>query len=316
MESYSIVLSIFKVRLLPPQPLNAKAIYPRHETSLPFCRCLTSTPFLGVIVPRKPEGPRVAPGTRSLSALQQLAAARKAEQHSVPNTGSAAANTSALASPNIQPSAKPLSKLAQLAAQRKAAANATSSAKESPVVAISDSPKLPLSTPATQAQEKPVSKLAQRIAAAKAAKAQAAAAEISKPISAPGAQAVMAAGSQSMEESRGDAMDVDSEERPSPLFTFPTQLEQTLPHKAESSPQNISFSAYAGTRPSGFFTLLTTPPKTTRLVPGDLEKDALEKRQRRSKQGKDPFEELDPDEAVMKAREGTRLDPGAPKARK
>lgn len=118
-----------------------------------------------------------------------------------------------------------------------------------------------------------------------------------------------------MDVDRSDDMEVD-QANSSPLFTFPAQLERNLPDKKESLPPRISFSAHAGTHPSGFFTLLTTPPKTTMHVPGDLEKDALEKRQRRSRQGKDPFEELDPDEAVMKAREGTRLDAGATKARK
>jgi hypothetical protein len=216
-----------------------------------------------------------------------------------------------------------MSKLAQLAAQRKAAASASSSAKDQPSAAAVHSPSPTVAQSTTGAPSKPVSKLAQRIAAAKAAKAEAEAEtrKITSPM--PGAQPAL--GSQSMDVDRSNDMDVD-QTNSSPLFTFPAQLERNLPDHKESLPPRISFSAHAGTHPSGFlhagthpsgfFSLLTTPPKTNMHVPGDLEKDALEKRQRRSRQGKDPFEELDPDEAVMKAREGTRLDAGVTKSRK
>lgn len=268
--------------------------------------------LLGVMTPRKPDGPRVAAPPRPLSALQQLAAKRKAEHADTTHLRQGVAPAPASPISNAQAPAKPMSKLAQLAAQRKAAASASSSAKEQPSVAVANSTSPPIAPSTTEAQ-KPVSKLAQRIAAAKAAKAQA---EVeSRKITSPTPGAQPTSGSQSMDVDRSDDMEVD-QANSSPLFTFPAQLERNLPDKKESLPPRISFSAHAGTHPSGFFTLLTTPPKTTMHVPGDLEKDALEKRQRRSRQGKDPFEELDPDEAVMKAREGTRLDAGATKARK
>lgn len=108
-------------------------------------------------------------------------------------------------------------------------------------------------------------------------------------------------------------MNVDVEYSVSPLFTFPSQLERNLPEQRKNTATNVFFSSSASIGPSGFFTLLTTPPKTSRLLPGDPEREALAKRRRRSEPGKDPFEELDPDEAVMKAREGTRLAPGAVK---
>lgn len=241
-----------------------------------------------------------------MSALQQLAAKRKADQLNATHLPSGTASSPSPAT-DAPPPTKPMSKLAQLAAQRKAAASA-SSAKELPPAPTAETAKSSLPSSATQEPQKPVSKLAQRIAAAKAAKAQADAE--TRKVTSPAAEEQP----QSEEVDRSDAMDVDQAE-PSPLFTFPAQLQRNLPEK-ENVTSKISFSAHAGGHPSGFFALLTTPPKTNTHVPGDLEKDALEKRERRSRQGRDPFEELDPDEAVMKAREGTRLDTGATKARK
>lgn len=262
--------------------------------------------------PRIPEGARVAPETPKMSALQQLAAKRKAEQSNTASHQKDIVSPSAQPAANAPPPAKPMSKLAQLAAQRKAAAGA-SSAKELPTTMAAEGDKSPVSAPpAAREQQKPVSKLAQRIADAKAAKARADAEARSTSLS---SEVRSSPQTQPVQADRSDAMDVDQAEKPSPLFTFPAQLERNLPNK-ESLPCKISFSSYAGAHPSGFFTLLTTPPKTNLHVPGNLQKDALEKRRRRSRQGNDPFEELDPDEAVMKAREGTRLDVGAVKVRK
>ena len=254
-----------------------------------------------------------------LSALQRLAASRKAEQDRAPaqQQQTTEESCSTASPPKVDAPAKPLSKLAQLAAQRKAASAASSSphvikatfGSNSPVRAKTTGPNA--ATDQEAPRGKPVSKLAQRIAAAKAAKAQAeaddiktSATQISGPPQSLDSQPPVAS---------PHAMDVDAKEKASPLFTFPSQLEHELPGQHRNTQTSIFFSSSTGTGPSEFFTLLTTIPKTGRVLPGDPQKEALAKRRRRSEPGKDPFEELDPDEAVMKAREGTRLAPGTAK---
>jgi elongation factor 1 alpha-like protein len=248
-----------------------------------------------------------------MSALQRLAASRKADQERAQvQQKHMAAEVDSTPPAKVDTSAKPLSKLAQLAAQRKAASNAGSSATVTPPlsVAVQTLPsKTPASTPdivAESSSGKPVSKLAQRIAAAKAAKAQAEAENIK-------ASAKEVENSSQPLVTKAGSMEIDVEDSSSPLFTFPSQLERNLPEQRKNTPTSVFFSSSAASGPSEFFTLLTTPPKTSRVVPRDPEREALAKRRRRSEPGKDPFEELDPDEAVMKAREGTRLAPGAVK---
>lgn len=252
-----------------------------------------------------------------MSALQRLAASRKAEQErNQAQQKQMPAESDSTSSAKVEVPAKPLSKLAQLAAQRKAASSAASSnsATASSSVAAQTLPtKTTSSTPDIPAEStsgKPVSKLAQRIAAAKAAKAQAEAENLKA--SAMEVEDRATASTQPLA-TKAESMEVDVEDSSSPLFTFPSQLERNLPEQRKSTPTSVFFSSSAATGPSEFFTLLTTPPKTSRAVPGDPEREALSKRRRRSEPGKDPFEELDPDEAVMKAREGTRLAPGAVK---
>ncbi|GHJ88532.1 hypothetical protein NliqN6_4934 [Naganishia liquefaciens] len=274
----------------------------------------------GIVSPSKPDGPRekstsIDPASepRSLSALQRLAASRKAEhekakaqqQQQMPEE-----SRPTVPPPQVDAPAKPLSKLAQLAAQRKAARAASGTSK-----VISGPPNSSSPVPAKAAQGepggKPVSKLAQRIAAAKAAKEQAEADNV-KMSAMHGSGTTQSSGSHPPIADSRD-MDVDSEEQVSPLFTFPSQLERDLPGKHKSVPTSVFFSSSTETGPSEFFTLLTTTPRICRALPGDPQQEALAKRRRRSEPGRDPFDELDPDEAVMKAREGTRLAPGAVK---
>ena len=285
-----------------------------------------STFRTGIVAPPKPYIPRETskplPPVQEpqlLSPLQRLAASRKAEQArtKAQQRQTTEESCSTATPPKVNAPAKPLSKLAQLAAQRKAASAASSSPQVVTATSSSNSSVPAKTTGSRTATEqeapggKPVSKLAQRIAAAKAAKAQAeaddtktSATQISETTQSLDSQPPVA---------RPHAMDVDVNEKASPLFTFPSQLERELPGQHKNTQTSVFFSSSTGTGPSEFFTLLTTTPKTSRVLPGDPQKEALAKRRRRSEPGRDPFEELDPDEAVMKAREGTRLAPGTVK---
>ncbi|KAJ9105169.1 hypothetical protein QFC19_003629 [Naganishia cerealis] len=279
----------------------------------------------GILAPLKPVGERKEPvqtaGCMSgppISAVQRLIESRKAAQSRTPENASPAlpsASTSTTSSP--EPKGKPLSKLAQLAAQRKAAA--TAKQIELPQRLTVDSTiSSDSKTPAPSAsQAKPVSKLAQRIAAAKAAKASAEAKTVEPTAPSPPLFDATFNSTNNVPRTAAhpDSMKVDSVHDVSPLFTFPSQLERNLPDGGSKKPFNLAFSS-CGATPSTFFTLLTAPPKSTELIPGDLESEARKKKKQRTIQGSDPFEALDPDEVVMKAREGTRLSGGVAGSRK
>lgn len=267
-------------------------------------------------MPTKPPGERVASQqtpsstpTPPMSAIQRLAASRKAAQDRTPTPiSAAAASATPAAITTAEPNGKPLSKLAQLAAQRKAAASAKQTEPPQRPTAESIPPSEPSILASSTSPVKPVSKLAQRIAAAKAAKAsaEAEAAKSSAPMS-----SVPDAGPQPTDNALkrpvdSDSMEVDSVDNASPLFTFPALLERNLPDNQTKAPFNLAFSS-SGTAPSSFFNLLTAAPKGGEPIPGDLEQEAREKKKQRTIRGSDPFEALDPDEVVMQAREGTTL---------
>ncbi|KAJ9124150.1 hypothetical protein QFC22_000947 [Naganishia vaughanmartiniae] len=274
----------------------------------------------GVIVPLKPPGERDGPSqtssstsTPAMSAIQRLAASSKAAQdRSSTSTNFTTTSTSPSTTTVPGPQGKPLSKLAQLAAQRKAASTAKHdeplqrfTADITPPSASSNQ------TPATSSV-KAVSKLAQRIAAAKAAKASAeaeAAVSLAPPPSVPDAR-LQSTSNALKRPADLDLMNIDPSDTVSPLFTFPAQLERNLPADQAEKPFNLAFSS-PGKAPSSFFNLLTAAPRGGEPIPGDLHKDAREKKKQRTIRGSDPFEALDPDEVVMQAREGTRLSGGA-----
>ncbi|KAJ9106190.1 hypothetical protein QFC21_001334 [Naganishia friedmannii] len=273
----------------------------------------------GILAPMKPPGERNAPmqtssstPTPPLSAIQRLAATRKAAQDRTSmSTSSASSSIPPIIATGTESQGKPLSKLAQLAAQRKAASTAKQT--EPPQRIMTDTTPAagpPTAAPATS-PVKPVSKLAQRIAAAKAAKASAQAEAVKTSASSPSSSSArLQSTSNALKRvAEPNSMEVDSVDTSSPLFTFPAQLERNLPDGQATKSFKLAFSS-AGTAPSSFFNLLTATSRSGEPIPGGLEKEAREKKKQRTIRGSDPFEALDPDEVVMQAREGTRLSGG------
>jgi len=213
-----------------------------------------------------------------MTALQKLAASRKAtsankEGASSSATSSApAASTAPVATPS-DASSKPMTKLAQLAAARKAGASNLGSSAMGTISKLD----------ATKSQPKPLSKLSQRIAAARAAKHSESQAPPSQDMT------------MHMEQSQAPANYVNMEPMShavdaSPLFTFTAKLAASLSPKAAE--------------PSTFFSLLTSPPKDALPPPpARYEGNPLD-------DPNNPFNGPSPDDVVLQKRENTRLGGG------